>query len=143
MKKLIIIPISIILFACHSMKKSSENKVVGSSLYTVLYQSNYQGRDSEENVVVHNQEDLNDLFNSVGNDEIPKVDFSKNQVVALFLGTKNTGGYSISIDRVEEEAEKLVLYKKEETPKGGGVTMALTNPFIIAEIHSKKEIVFR
>ena len=125
------------------MKKSSENKAAPSGLYKVLYQSNYQGRDSEENVVLHNQEDLNALFKSVGNDEIPKVDFSKNQVVALFLGTKNTGGYSITIDRVEVDGAKLIVYKKEEHSKEGTVTMALTNPFIIAEIYSKKEIVFK
>ena len=143
MKKLVVIPLSIFLFACHTMKKSSENNALNSDFYTVLYQSNYQGRDSEENVVLQNQEDLNTLFKSVGNDEIPQVDFSKNQVVALFLGTRNTGGYSIFIDRVEVDGAKLIVYKKEGLPKEGKVTTALTNPFIIAEIHSKKEIVFR
>lgn len=143
MKKFLILPFFIILLACHSMKNSSENRKANSDLVHVLYSSSYQGRDTESNVIITNQDDLKTLYQSIGNQEIPKIDFAKNQVVALFLGTRNTGGYRISIDRVEEEAEKLILYKKEETPKGGAVTMALTNPFIVAEICSKKEIIFR
>ncbi|CAM4067708.1 protease complex subunit PrcB family protein [Flavobacterium antarcticum] len=113
------------------------------SLVTTIYTSQYQGRESESNIIIDNQKDLVALFKSVGAEEMPNIDFSKNQVVALFLGTKSTGGFRISIDRVEESEGKIYVFKKIETPKADEmVTMALTNPFVIAEIHSKKEIVF-
>jgi len=143
MKQVYLIPIVLALFACSSAKKTTESKPTATNLYTVLCSSEYQGREEESHLVVTNQNDLNNLYQSVGNTAMPKVDFTKNQVVALFLGTKNTGGYSISIDRVEEEANQILVYKKVKTPSGGMVTLALTNPFVIVQIHSTKEIVVR
>ena len=144
MTKLYLIPLVFIVFACNSMKNNAETKPSKSSLFTILVSSDYQGRDTESNVIIDNQKALNTLFQSVGNEEVPKVDFAKNQVVALFLGMKKTGGYSISIDKIQEIDGKLILYKKVNRPKSDEmVTMALTNPFVIAEIHSKKEIIFR
>lgn len=144
MKKVYIIPLFFLIFACHSMKNSVEKKESKSTLYSILYSSSYQGRAEESNSVIQNQQDLKALFESVRKEEIPTVDFSKNQVVALFLGTKTSGGYSISVDRVEENDTQIIIYKKIESPKPGeNVTMALTNPFIILEIYSKKKIIFK
>ena len=144
MRKIYLIPIVLLFFACNSMKKSPDNKSEKIDLFTTLYSSNYNGRDTASNLIIKNQADLNALFASVNSEEQPKVDFSNNQVVALFLGLKNSGGYSIAIDRVEEEAGKLIVYKKVENPKAGeNATMALTNPLVIAVIHSKKELIFR
>ena len=144
MKSIYLIPIVFLIFACNGMKDSSANLSAKGSLFTTLYSSQNQGRDKESSVVIDNQKALSALFQSVGNEEVPKIDFTKNQVVALFLGMKKTGGYSISVDKVEKIDGKLVIYKKIESPKADDmVTMALTNPFVIAEIHSKKEIIFR
>lgn len=125
------------------MKNNAEKKPSKSSLFTTLISSDYQGRASETNLVIQNQDQLATLFESVGQEEIPQIDFAKSQVVALFLGTKKTGGYSISIDRVTEEGGKLIVYKKVSNPDEGMVTTALTNPYIIAEIQSKKQIIFK
>lgn len=143
MKNIFVIPVVLAFFACNSTKKSTENRSMTSNLYTVLYSSEYQGRDEASHLIIDNQEELTALYQSVGNTEVPKVDFAKNQVVALFLGTRNTGVYSISIDRVEEQANQILVYKKVETPSGGMVTTAITNPFVIVEIHSKKDIVVK
>ena len=144
MRKIYLIPIVFVVFACNSMKKTTESKSEKSELFTTLYKSSYSGRGTASNLIIKNQADLNALFESVNSEDRPKVDFSNNQVVALFLGQKSNGGYSISIDRVEEEDGKLMVYKKIKTPKAGeNVTMALTNPFVIATIHSKKELLFK
>lgn len=144
MRKLYLIPIVLVVFACNSMKKSSVAESEKTDLCTTLYSSTYNGRTTESTLIIKNQADLNALFESVNTEERPNLDFSKNQVVALFLGQKNNGGYRISIDRVEEEDGKLTVFKKVESPKPGeNVTMALTNPLVIAVIHSKKEIIFK
>lgn len=142
MKNILIIPVVLAFFACNSSKKSTESKPAATNLYTVLYSSEYHGREEESHLVVTNQNELNNLFQSVGNTEVPKVDFAKNQVVALFLGTKNTGGYGISVDKVDEQTDQILVYKKEVTPSGMA-TMALTNPFVIVQIHSKKELIIK
>ncbi len=144
MRKTYLLPVVILIFACNSMQKTTTTQSEKSALFTTLYNSDYNGRNETVNLIIQHQEDLNALFKAVESEERPTVDFATNQVIVLFLGQKNSGGYSISIDRVEEEAGKLNVYKKVETPKAGeNVTMALTNPLVIAVIHSKKEINFK
>lgn len=126
------------------MKNSAKASSDKSDLCTNLHSSQNHGHENASDIVIGTQEELESLYKSVGKDDIPAIDFTKSQVVVLFLGAKNTGGYSISIDRVEEENGKLVVYKKIEKPAPGAmVTMALTSPFVIAEIKSKKEIIFK
>lgn len=61
--------------------------------------------------------------------EAPKVDFARHQVVAAFMGQRNTGGYSIKITRVEA-GERIVVHVKESSPPPDAmVTMALTAPY--------------
>ena len=141
MKSSFLIPIVLVLFSCNSMKKNGENK---SKLFTTLHSSAYQGRAEESNMIIDNQADLNALFQSVNQETIPAVDFNKNQVIAIFIGTKKTGGYEVFVDKVVEEEGKVLIFNRVEKPTPGAmVTMALTNPYVIAEIHSKKEIVFK
>lgn len=144
MKSLYLIPTVFLIFACNGMKETSDHFTAKSGLFTTLYSEQNQGRDMESNVIIDNQKALHALFQSVGVVDTPKIDFNKNQVVALFLGMKRTGGYSISIDQVQEVDGQLIIYKKVQSPKADEmVTTALTNPFVIAEIHSKKKIIFR
>lgn len=143
MKKLYLIPLVFLIFACNCKKNTIQNKMAEPLMFRTLLASQYQGRDAQSNVVIKNQQDLDLLFKSVGSEDFPKVDFKKHQVVALFLGSRNTGGYSISVERVEEDGDRIIVYGKVENPDGGMVTTALTNPFVIAEINSKKEIIFK
>lgn len=144
MRKIYFIPIVLLVFACNSMKKSPDTKIKKTDLFTTLYSSSYSGRDTASSLIIKNQAELDALFESVNSEERPKVDFSNNQVIALFLGQKNSGGYSISIDRVEEEEGKVIVHQKVETPKAGeNVTMALTNPLVVSVIYSKKVLILK
>lgn len=141
MKSSFLIPIDLILIACNSMQETSKSKT---SLFTKLQSSAYQGRAEASNLIINNQAELNAIYQSVNQEVIPSVDFNNNQVVAVFIGTKNTGGYQVVINKVIEEQGKVLIFTKVEEPAPGAmVTMAITNPYIIAEIHSKKEIVFK
>lgn len=140
MKNRFLTLIVFVLFSCNSTKNTSNKNNM--DLCTPLYSSNYNGKDIASNLVIQNQSNLNILYASLSIEEIPKIDFTKSQVVALFLGQKNNGGYTISIDRVEETSDKIIIYKKIEIPKPGEmVTMAITKPYIIVKIKSKKNIV--
>ncbi len=64
---------------------------------------------------------------------VPKVDFKKHQVVGAFAGVKPTGGYSITITKTEKSGTSLYVTTKSTSPAPGTiVTMALTNPFVLA-----------
>jgi hypothetical protein len=60
-------------------------------------------------MLITNEKELMALFQSVGNEQVPKVDFFCHQVAALFLAQKNTGGYSISIDRAEVIGNQIMV----------------------------------
>ncbi len=65
---------------------------------------------------------------------IPKIDFSKETVIAVFMGEKNTGGYSIEITKIIDKTDKVIVYVNETTPKPGDlVTLALTQPYHIVK----------
>jgi hypothetical protein len=142
MNKFFLILFVPVLFCCNATQDAAENKTP-KPLFTILYSSQYQGLEMESTLVVSNQADLVTLFLSIGKTEIPAVDFKKSQVVALFLGTRNTGGFQISVASVAEENGKVIVYKKIEKSDSKRVTMALTNPFVVAEIYSTKEIIFK
>jgi len=62
----------------------------------------------------------------------PEIDFSKEAVVAAFMGRKNTGGFSIELVTAESLADGSVRVRlRDLSPKPGMmVTQALTSPFI-------------
>ena len=65
----------------------------------------------------------------------PAVDFSKNVVVAVFLGTRPSAAFGVEIVRVREEGVALVVSYKETRPAPGGVAaQILTSPFHVVAV---------
>lgn len=64
--------------------------------------------------------------------KLPVVDFTKQTVAAVFLGTRNTGGHRAVVTAVTREGADVVVTWNEEAPGAGlMVTQALTSPFQI------------
>jgi hypothetical protein len=65
----------------------------------------------------------------------PSVDFAKEVVAAVFLGTRPTAGFSVEIVRVRQEGVALVVEYKETRPAPGSVAaQVLTSPFHIVAV---------
>ncbi len=65
----------------------------------------------------------------------PTVDFSRDVVVAVFMGTRPTAGFSIEIVRVRQEGPALVVTYKETRPAPDSVTaQILTSPYDIVAV---------
>ena len=65
----------------------------------------------------------------------PPVDFSREMVVGVFMGQRETGGYQIEIIGVERTASVLrVLYVTREPEAGAILTQALTQPFHLVRL---------
>jgi len=75
----------------------------------------------------------------------PTVDLSKEMVVAVMMGRRNTGGYSVRIEQVEESTETIKVSYSEREPKPGGMTLqALSAPFhMVAVAQSQKPVTFK
>jgi PrcB C-terminal len=62
----------------------------------------------------------------------PAVDFGREMVVAVFLGSRPTAGFSIEIVDAREEGDALVVqYRETRPPAGGIVAQVLTSPYHI------------
>jgi len=61
----------------------------------------------------------------------PAVDFDAQTVIAIFTGTKNSGGYSVEIKSVEGGK---VTFTTTSPPPGGITTQALTQPHHIVKV---------
>lgn len=67
---------------------------------------------------------------------LPKVDFKKETVVAVFAGMKRSGGYSITLEvKTDAKSGTKVVSYKINSPAGGryGITM-ITQPFVIRKV---------
>lgn len=137
MKKTIALFTFVLLVAC-----SSKKAVSGNALYQVLVASEYGGGNFEFYEIISQSDEFNILLSD---DEIKKFvkpdDIKTANYVLVNLGEKNNGGYGIEVVSVEELSDKVIVTLKETQPKPGqNVTMALTNPYAVIKINSKKTI---
>lgn len=109
--------------------------------FEILKQEAYGGREKESTMVITSESQLVSLYNELGWSDMPDVNFEKNSVVALFMGQKSTGGYSIGIKSITVEDKTATIKVMETTPQGGNVTMALTSPYCIALIPKTDKVV--
>lgn len=121
--------------------KSATSSTAGS--LEVLSQNAYGGRSKASNEIIESQEELNSLYKELNIEDTPKVDFKKHNVVALFMGQKFTGGYSIGVSSVVVKNNiATVLVKNLEPAANDMVTTALTAPYYIAAITKTDKVVF-
>lgn len=65
----------------------------------------------------------------------PRVDFTREMVVAVFLGSRNTAGFSVKITGAEVEQGGLVVRFHETRPQPGGVVaQVITSPYYVAAV---------
>jgi hypothetical protein len=65
----------------------------------------------------------------------PSVDFSREMVVGVFMGTRPTAGYGVEITGAREENGALVVQYRETRPAAGAITaQVLTSPFHLVAV---------
>ncbi len=116
--------------------------------YNIIKTGEYQLEDDgkKENKVYFSDSvsDINDFkndFKKLTDDKAPEF---TGTIIISKSGTKNSGGYTLSVDNVVDTNRHMIVTTILETPgKGCIVTMALTNPYIVIEIpDNHKEIKF-
>jgi hypothetical protein len=108
----------------------------------------YSGFSQEKHTVIKTDADWQNLWDSHSRNVMPQpaapaVDFKKNMVVAVFLGMRSSGGYSITIDKIEDAGKDIIVTLSKKSPQGMA-TMAITHPFHFVTVKaSKKPVEFR
>lgn len=76
--------------------------------------------------------------------ECREVNFSENMMICAFMGERRTAGYSIVVDRVWVDEEKIHVEIMKSAPEDEDVVATvLTYPYVLASIErSKMDVVF-
>jgi len=73
--------------------------------------------------------------NQVPSPPAPRVDWTKEMVVALFMGERPTGGFHTAIKSVTTSAKEVTVTYEESAPAPDAITIqALTQPYAVAVI---------
>jgi len=100
----------------------------------------HSGVQKPERVVIRTQVEFDSLWkrsqaSKQTSEAAPKIDWSKELVLAVFLGSRNTGGYGVRIVDTREVDGKLEIKVEERRPIAGGVvSQGFTSPFHIAAV---------
>lgn len=100
----------------------------------------YSGHTEEKKYVITETKDWSNLWSRVKSTSYPKpqlpsIDFTKEIVIAVFQGEKNTGGYEIEITKIVENKRDLTVHVKEVSPgPKGSVSQAFTQPYHIIKL---------
>lgn len=66
---------------------------------------------------------------------LPDVNFGREMVVGVFVGTRNSAGYSVEIVSVEQRQEGIVVRFRETRPARGAVTaQIITSPYHLVAV---------
>lgn len=139
MKKIASLIFLALLFGCKSANVTEQRP-----LHEILIQKPTGGAqvrffeiltEPEEFLMIKNDPELK---GKIKGDEIAKANF-----LILSAGEKPTGGYGIGIKSVVETDRNIIVTVEETAPEPGAmVTMAMTTPYCVVRINSKKEVIF-
>ena len=63
---------------------------------------------------------------------MPAVDFAREEVAAVFLGTRPTGGFGVEIVGAGQKAGAFVVQYRETKPAADAITtQVITSPFLL------------
>jgi hypothetical protein len=141
MRVLSLIIVLLLFVGCGSTKNTDENR----PLYEILIQKNSGGAKFQFYEIISQE----DEFVMIKNDPELKRKIKPNAILSsnfllLSMGEKETSGYSITVEKVVETEKSVIVTIKESAPKPNEtVTMAITNPYCVVRINSKKEIIIQ
>jgi hypothetical protein len=126
---------TLIIFSCSN--SGGENEKVS---FEVIHEGSYSAISDKRELIIYNESQYKELMNDVYKnlDQMPKItaiDFKKNSLVAVFIGSRSSGGYQVKIDSIIETSNNLAVNITETTPgKNCMVTDGITSPFVILRI---------
>lgn len=141
--------LAIILVGLVLSETTSENGGVGQPVsFTVISEGSDSGTITErKNYRLHSTEEFSALWLMVygTSSAVPVVDFTKEEVLAIFDGTRPTGGYSISVDSITDKtALRRRISIRHSLPGDACVTtQAVTSPFQIIRVSKSTAVLAR
>lgn len=137
------LPLLLIIMSCSTTIPKEELD----SSFSLIYKSEIGGAEKAGHFLIQDNEAYIQFIESLKLDESQyanflKVDFKKKDVLVLYQGQKNTGGYVIDIESLKNENHTIIVKKREINPKKGELTTtAITSPYCIALIPKGNKLI--
>jgi hypothetical protein len=142
MKKAVLLLLTLFLASCGA---SSTKTSGGNSLYEVLTQQADGGANIRFFEILSDEKEIAMLQNDEKlKNKIKPTDIQTSNFIVLNMGEKTSGGYKIGIESVVETDKNIIITIKEIVPTSGSMnTQAITTPYCVVKINSKKEIIIK
>jgi hypothetical protein len=128
--------IAIILFTsgCRQVKKPIDNKPQVPSI-TVLDEGAVSAVESYQTVVIDDQETYQNFLSTNQLMINSPVDLRETTVIALFMGFRPSGGYSINVTKIEEKNDMLYVHVVQRIPGENCINIQMiTYPYQVVSI---------
>ena len=104
--------------------------------FTNVAKGDVSGQQETRQVTVRTAAEWQTLWNSHSpTEKIPSVDFAKQMVVGIFLGSKPSTGHEVEIVGVRTERKDLVVeYVQKQPGRGTMAAQILTEPFHLVAV---------
>ena len=142
MKKILYAVVIASMLGCSGTKTTSGNAAGPKGLFEVLTQQSTGGASIRFYEVLTDPKEISMLKRDPNlQGKISDADMTRSNFIILNMGEKPSGGYSISVKEVRETPDAIIVKVKESEPEPGSMTtMAVTNPYAVVKINSKKKI---
>jgi hypothetical protein len=133
------ITVTLFLFSLFSFSCSNQGEEETVLAFEVIHSGPYTSVTEKKEFHASNNDEYMKLMNEIYADldqmpKIPEVDFSKNDVGAVFMGQKSSGGYSINFDKIIKRSGAVSCNIYETSPgKGCMLTQGITYPYEIVK----------
>lgn len=139
----IILSVVIFTLSCAS------NTKIDNADFEVIYKSSYLGKSEKGFELIQTYKTYSELIKRLELEEVEDedffdIDFSNQSILVVYLGERNTGGYSIDVSNIYWNKNNLVVQTSETKPqKGEMVTKAITNPYCVVKIPKTPTVILK
>lgn len=140
MKKIVSALVVFVLISCGTKKTAGS-----AALYEVLTEQSSGGGNIKFFEILTEPNEIKMLQNDpLLADKMKDADINNYNYVILNMGEKNTSGYSIGVEKVEETDKNIIITVKENSPSPDAMVMQMISyPYTVVKVHSKKEIIIK
>lgn len=110
--------------------------VAAQAALTNVAKGDMSGQQLAKQVTIRTPSEWKALWNDhAPTEKLPTVDFTKNMVVGVFLGTKPSAGHDVEIIAVRHQGKDLVVEYAQKQPAPGTMTaQILTEPYHLVSV---------
>ena len=125
-----------ILFVSLACVAAATAAQVGKPGFTTIAKGDASGQQLGKQVTVRSAAEWKALWKEhAPTEKLPEVDFTKNMVVGIFLGSKPSAGHSVEIVNVRTQENALIVeYVQTQPAKGTIAAQILTEPFHLVSV---------